>query len=321
MTGQMPPRAPAHIPLIDLTGSFDDPAALARVGREVHGACRATGFFYVANHGVPQALMDGEIAAARRFFAQPDAAKHAVGTDRSDCRRGYEAGLQILDPGSAPDLKESFMLGREHGPDHPYVRARVPMHGANLWPDLPGFRAQMEAYEAEMIRLGRHLMACLAVSLDLPADHFAAGLAEPQCGVRLLRYPPQPQRDAANRIGAGAHTDWGSISILLQDDMAGLEVLSGGDWILATPIRGTFVVNLGQMMERFTVGRYRANLHRVRNAAADRARHSIATFFELDHFYRIGRAPTCPADPAFEPDVELSVGEHIERMARASYGG
>lgn len=317
-----PPRAATHIPVIDLVGSFYDEARFKRVAGQIHRACRETGFFYVTGHGVPESLMDAEIAAARSLFALPEAEKAAVAIDRSPCRRGYEAGAQMLDPGSPPDLKESFMLGRELGPDHPYVRDGVPMHGANLWPALPGFREQAEAYEAAMIRLGSHLLRCLAVSLELAPDWFDAGLREAQAGVRLLHYPPQPADAAFNQIGAGAHTDWGSITILLQDDMAGLEVRNAdGDWILARPIPGTFVINIGQMMERFTAGLYRANLHRVRNADPTRARHSVACFFELDHFHVMGRAPTCPPNPAFEPDVELSVGQHIEQMARASYGG
>ncbi len=104
--------------------------------------------------------------------------------------------------------------------------------------------------------------------------------------------------------------------------MPGLEVRNADDeWILATPIPGTFVINIGQMMERFSGGLYRANLHRVRNNAGDRNRYSVATFFELDYFYKIGRAPTVPVDPGYDVDASLSVGEHIEQMARASYGG
>jgi len=318
-----PPSAASHIPVIDLTGSFDDPEALRRVAWEIHKACRETGFFYISGHGVPQALMDGQIEMTRRFFAQPTEAKRDVAIAHSPCRRGYEEGLQILDPGSPPDLKESFMLGRELGPEHPHVRDGVPNYGPNLWPaELPGFREQIEAYQAEVIRIGTHLMGCLAASLDLDPGYFAEGLRDPQCGMRLLHYPPQPADTAFNRLGAGAHSDWGSITILLQDDMAGLEVLNADDaWILATPIRGTFVINIGQMMERFSAGLYRANLHRVRNNAADRARHSVAVFFELDHFYKMGRAPTVPANDAFDELFDLTVGEHIEQMARASYGG
>ena len=319
-----PARAADHIPLIDLSGSFEEDAARARVARDIHRACRETGFFYVTGHGVPRAVMDAQIAETGRFFAQAAEAKQAVHVSRSDCRRGYEgAGMQVLDPGSAADLKESFIVAVDLPPDHPHVLAEVPGQGANQWPEgLPGFRAQMLRYQAEMIRLGRHLMACLAMSVDLDYDWFDDGLVEPQCGIRLLRYPPQPDDAAGNLLGAGAHTDWGSITILLQDDMAGLEVLNSADeWILAAPMPGSFVINLGQMMERFTGGLYRANAHRVRNGSGTRERLSVATFFELDPTYRMGRAPTCPAPAEAEPGPPLTIGEHIEQMARASYGG
>jgi len=319
-----PPKAADRIPLIDLDGSFDDAGRRRRIAWNIHKACRETGFFYVSGHGVPQALMDAQIAQTRRFFAQDDAAKHAVAVELSPCRRGYEGvGRQILDEGSPADLKESFMLARDLADDHPLVMAGIPMQGPNQWPAaLPGFQEQMLAYQAEMIRLGRHLMGCLAQSVDLDVCWFDDGLADPQCGIRLLRYPPQPAETDFNRLGAGAHSDWGSITILLQDEMAGLEVRNAdGDWILATPIAGSFVINLGQMMERFTAGLYRANLHRVRNNSANRPRHSVATFFELEPTYTMARAPTCPADDAFAPTHALTIGAHLEQMARASYGG
>ncbi|MGI4879188.1 MAG: isopenicillin N synthase family dioxygenase, partial [Janthinobacterium lividum] len=265
---------------------------------------------------------------SRALFALPLADRQALDISRSDCRRGYEAaGSQVLDPGSPADLKESFMLARDLPDDHPYVVARVPHQGRNQWPaQLPGFREQMLAYQEAMIRLGRQLIGLLAMSVELPFDYFADGLAEAQCGVRLLRYPPQVADDAFNRLGAGAHSDWGSITILLQDAVAGLEVLNAdGDWLLAVPLRGSFVINIGQMMERFTAGLYKANLHRVRNGSSVADRYSVATFFELDPLYRMRRAPTCRANDdgpdAPDDDCPLTIGEHIEAMARASYGG
>jgi isopenicillin N synthase-like dioxygenase len=321
-----PPRAAEHIPVIDLSGSFDDDAARTAVAWQIHKACRETGFFTVIGHGVPQPLMDAQIDWTKRFFAQDEAAKEAVSIERSQYRRGWERpGRQVLDAGSAPDHKESFMLARELAPDHPWVRAGLPMQGPNQWPaegtgGLPGFRKQMEAYQAEMVRLGRHLMGCLALSVGLHEDWFADGLVEPQVGLRLLHYPPQPANGADNLLGAGAHADWGSITILLQDDMPGLEVRGAdGDWILATPLRGSFVINLGLLMERFTSGVYRANLHRVRNNSGERARHSVATFFELEPEYRMAPAPTWAEPAAGASERWPTIGEHLEAMARASY--
>lgn len=317
-----PARAATHIPVIDLSGSFTDAATRDSVARDIHRACRETGFFYVIGHDVAPELLTGQLEAARAFFALDQSEKNAVGSDRSPIWRGYQGlGTQILDAGSAPDLKESFAIAVDLPPSHPWVLAGVPGQGANLWPDrLPGFREQMLAYQAEMIRLGRHLMACLARSVDLPADYFADGLGEPQCGVRLLRYPPQPQNVGDNALGAGAHTDWGSITILLQDSMPGLEVRNAdGDWLMATPVPGAFVINIGQMMERFTGGMYRANLHRVRNNAAEKARYSVASFFELEPLYRMAVAPTCRTDTQEPAPPALTIGEHIEQMSRQSY--
>ncbi|WP_156841709.1 isopenicillin N synthase family dioxygenase [Novosphingobium aquimarinum] len=317
-----PPSAAQSIPVVDLEGSFTHAQARSRVADAIHHACRETGFFYVTGHGVPEALVEAQLDWTRRFFDQDRTRKLALSIDRSPCRRGYEGyGSQVLDEGSAADFKESFMIACELAPDHPWVVAGLPMQGPNQWPDaLPGFREQMSAWQDEMVRLGRHLMGCLAQSVDLPFDWFADGLGEPQCGVRLLRYPPQPADVEGNLLGAGAHSDWGSITILLQDDLGGLEVRNAdGDWIPATPLGGSFVINIGQMMERFTAGIYRANLHRVRNNHAQRARHSVASFFELEPDYRMARAPTCIGDT--RDDVPPpTVGEHIEDMARASYG-
>jgi isopenicillin N synthase-like dioxygenase len=318
-----PPRAATSIPVIDLGDSIADGADRRRVAAEIHRACRDTGFFYVAGHGIDPALVADQIDAAHRFFALDETARRAVWVRNSPYRRGYEGpGAQTLDQGSAPDHKESYAIAIDLPPSHPLVVAGVPGQGPNQWPQgLPGFREQMLDYQAAMIGLGRHLMGCVAQSVELPYDYFSAGLREPQCGVRLLRYPPQPADATNNLLGAGAHTDWGSITILLQDDRPGLEVRNAdGEWILATPIPGTFVINIGQMMERFTAGIYRANLHRVRNGAADVARYSVATFFELEPLYRMGRAPTCPPAAAEEEDgPDLTIGEHIEQMARASY--
>lgn len=317
-----PARPAKRIPVVDLSESFADGPGRAAAVEAIHRACRETGFFYVSGHGVDQALAEGQIEAARRFFALDGAAKRAVAQRNSPCWRGYEGtGAQVLDAGSAPDHKESFSIAIDLATDHPLVLAGIPGQGANQWPAaLPGFREQMLAYQAAMVALGRHLMGLLARSVELSYDYFADGLREPQCCVRLLRYPPQPVGATGNLLGAGAHTDWGSITILLQDGRPGLEVRTAdGEWILARPIPGTFVINIGQMMERFTAGIYRANLHRVRNGALEAARYSVATFFELEPLYRVGRAPSCPASAEYEETADLTVSDHIEQMARASY--
>ena len=240
----------------------------------------------------------------------------AVHRDLSDCMRGYEPiAAQALDAGSPPDLKESYATGRELDPGHWLLRERVPFEGSNLWPEgLEGFREQVEAYRAEMMRLGRTLADLLALSLDLPADHFAPGLDEPSVTVRMLRYPPHPADAGVNQLGSGAHTDWGFLTLLLQDDRGGLEVLNGaGEWIRAEPMAGAFIVNLGDMVPRLTGGLYHSNLHRVLNNRSGADRYSVATFYNPHAAYAFQTAPDClqPGEAAPPP---VSFAAHIYEM-------
>jgi isopenicillin N synthase-like dioxygenase len=318
-----PPSDAKTIPVIDLTESFSaDIEQRRRVAHEIHKAARHTGFFYIANHGIPQAILDAQLEWTARLFAMPAEKKAAVDISKSKCMRGYERmSLQTLDQGSPPDLKESFMLGRDLRSDHPYVKKGVPNHGPNQWPDLPGFREQMEVYQARVEALGMHLMRCIALSLDLPESRFDDGFDEPGCTVRLLHYPPHPADAAANQLGAGAHTDWGSVTMLLQDQAGGLEVCNtDGSWIRAKPIAGTFVVNLGDLIRRWTNDIYNSTLHRVLNQS-NLERYSVATFFNPNYFYKVECLPTClPAQgaPRYAP---CTVGEHITEMFRITYGG
>jgi isopenicillin N synthase-like dioxygenase len=314
-----PPEAAKHIPIVDFSGAFSaDPAARKDVAWEVHKAGRETGFFYLTGHGVAAETMARQLEFSRRFFEQSLEEKLAVRMSNSPCLRGYDPmGRQALDADSPPDLKESFMLGRDLGPNHPLIRRGIPFEGPNQWPDgLPGFRAQMELYTAEMIRLGQALGAILALSLDLPEDHLKDGLDEPNCAIRLLRYPPHPADARFNQLGAGAHTDWGLLTILLQDDSGGLEVQSGdGDWIRADPIPGTFVINMGDMVPRMTNGLYRSNYHRVLNNLRGGDRYSVATFFNPPFDYIVSCAPTC-AQLAEAVPPPCTFGEHIQDMMR-----
>ena len=158
---------------------------------------------------------------------------------RSPTHAGYEPiegqTLDSQDAGAErgpPDLKETFYIGAELPDDAPLVQARMIGFGHNQWPPLPGFREQMLAYQAAMRALADHLLSLIAASLDLPDDYFAPLFDEPARTVRLIRYPPQPPTAQFNQLGAGAHTDWGGITILAQDDIGGLEVRNvAGDWV------------------------------------------------------------------------------------------
>lgn len=326
-----PPQPAKSIPVIDLAGAFS-PAADDRrkVAWEIHKACRETGFFYVSNHRVPEELIAAQFAWAQRFFDLPLEEKMALHMKKSRTTAGYEPiGGQVLDsqdPNSElapPDLKESFYCGMELPDDHPLSVACIRGYGHNQWPpSLAGFREQILAYQAAMRTLGDRLLSLIALSLDLREDHFRPFYDMPTTTLRLLRYPPHPENAQANQLGAGAHTDWGGVTLLAQDDLGGLEVRNvAGEWIEATPIRGTLVINLGDLMQRWTNDLYRSNMHRVKNnRSAGRNRHSIAFFYSPRPTARIECLPTCTDaehPPKFAP---CTAGEHRAEMFKRSYG-
>jgi isopenicillin N synthase-like dioxygenase len=237
-------------------------------------------------------------------------------------------GSQALDSQDAasekapPDLKEGFYYGMELPQDHAWTRKRIRGFGHNQWPGaLPGFREQMLAYQAALRALGNRVLGMIARSLELPADFFAAFYDMPNTTLGLLRYRPHPAQAAANQLGAGAHTDWGAITLLAQDELGGLEVRNvDGDWIEAAPIAGTFVINLGDLMQRWTNGLYCSNMHRVKNRSTTRERFSMPFFYGPRPDSLIECLPSgsdVRSPPKFAP---CTAAEHNYEMFRRSYG-
>jgi isopenicillin N synthase-like dioxygenase len=313
----------ATLPIIDITAlRCGDAAARRDVARRIRAACVESGFFYISGHGVPDELLAGIIAAARRFFAQPLADKLVIDVAKSFCYRGYEPlKAQTLEAGMPPDLKEGFSIDRDLPLDDPDVVARRFGCGPNQWPpNLPGWRETLEAYQRAMNDLGETMARGLALSLDLPDDAFAAFCTDASGIVRLVHYPPQPANPLPGEKGCGAHTDWGAFTLLLQDDAGGLEVWDQAEgWIEAVPIAGTFVVNVGDMMARWTNDRYRSTQHRVVNRSG-RDRISVPFFYmgRLDH--EVACLPGCSSEdePAKYPPT--TPAEHLAMMAQRTYG-
>jgi isopenicillin N synthase-like dioxygenase len=295
------------LPLVDLTA--------LRVGRPaddvvaaIDAACRDTGFFLVAGHGIPDDLVRETFTQARAFFAAPEAVKAPVAMALSDSHRGWAPiAAETLEAGTPGDLKESFDLGIDFDPD---VRAH-PLHGLNQWPDLPGFRPVVEAYLAAVLGASALVLRGVARALALEEAFFADRMAAPVCHLRLLHYPPRSAAAVAGQQGCGTHTDYGIVTLLAQDDVAGLEVQRrDGDWVQADVEPGVYVVNLGDMMARWTNDRYVSTPHRV-TSPPDVHRYSIPFFTNTDAHAVVSCLPGCSSadDPPRYPPV--AAGDYL----------
>lgn len=282
-----------RIPVIDMSPLVigTDGAAIAAVAERISAACRAHGFFYVSGHGVDQLLQKRLAQESAAFFARPDAEKAAISMSRGGraWRGWFPVGGELTS--GIPDRKEGLYFGEELSEQDPLVRNGTPLHGPNLFPpDMPGLRAAVLAYIDALSGVGHLLARGIALSLGLPADYFAQRyLARPLPLFRVFHYPPQPSEES-EEWGVGAHSDYGFLTILLQDEVGGLQVRSAGEWIEAPPVPGTFVCNIGDMLDRLTGGLYVSTLHRVRNLSG-RSRMSYPFFFDPGYFSRIEALP------------------------------
>ena len=255
----------SEIPVIDIAAlQGGRPSEVDKTTNEIVFACETAGFFYVINHGVPIATIDAAFDAARWFFARPQAERDLLDVATSPNFRGY-VPMGITGPNVPRRMLEAFQMMLDLGPDDPDVRAGNVMFGPNRWPaEAPEFRTAMEAYYAAATRLSHRLLSAFARGLGLRDDYFGPFFRKPLTQLRLLHYPPQPPDSDAE--GVEAHTDTGAFTILLQDQVGGLDVRNRqGQWIRATPIPNSFVINIADMMQRWTNGRFVSTPHRVAN--------------------------------------------------------
>lgn len=275
----------SHIPVIDVSALVAGRPGQQSAAQALGRACRESGFFYVAGHGVDEALQTRLMALSRQFFALDRDAKLAIEMTRGGrAWRGYfPVGAELTS--GRPDQKEGLYFGEELSPDHPLVRAGTPLHGPNLFPDEPkGLRECVLEYMTALTHLGHRLMAGIALSLNLEESYFAERCTgQPLTLFRIFNYPAAPD---PGLWGVGEHTDYGLLTILLQDDAGGLEVRSRSAWVAAPPLANTFVCNIGDMLDRMTRGLYRSTPHRVRNRSS-RDRLSFPFFFDPGFFSRV----------------------------------
>jgi isopenicillin N synthase-like dioxygenase len=308
------------IPVIDLRPAIGGTAAQRRlVAREIDAACRALGFLIVAGHGVPDAVVAQARAAALQFFALPEDIKTRARM-QPGAYRGYvpyakETLSASLDNPSPPDLKELFNFGPlAAGHDEYFLHPDgAGFFVPNIWPAAPAnFRPAMEAYYRAMETLATDLMRLFALGLELPEDYFDDKVNRHITNLSVLHYPALSEPPLAGQLRAGAHSDYGSLTILQREETAGgLEVMSEGRWIAVPNIPGAFVVNLGDLMQDWTGGAWHSTLHRVVNppGLGTAARLSMAFFHQPNWDAMISPLPVVGAtQTGFQP---VNSGAHV----------
>ncbi len=238
---------------------------------QIQKALQEIGFFTVINHGIPDTLLQALEQQSRHFFHQDEAVKQQIRMENNGVAwRGYfSLGAELTS--GRPDQKAGLYFGTELSPEHPAVLAETPMHGANQWPpyDSGDFRDTVLTYMDAMTDLGALLMEAIALGLGLPAHYFSQRFADdPTCLFRIFYYPPHEWEDEADEWGVRQHTDMGFLTLLKQDDCGGLQVKGRQHiWLDVPPNPEALVVNIGDMLELWTWGILKANLHRVKNQA------------------------------------------------------
>lgn len=288
------------IPVVDLSS---DGAAAA-----VSTAYGEVGFAYLVGHDIPRDLIDRVFAASRAFHDLPIERKMSIELDHH--HRGYIPIDSSTDRTSTlavvtkPNQSASFMMMRDDPDGSPDAVAGTYLAGSNQWPDLPGFRRPVEAYHAAMCELGRRVIDVVSVVLDDRGGVLARAFDTPTSWLRLLHYPPVPSTEALDLYGSAPHRDFGCITILAQDDVGGLQVGDGeGAWIDVPPRPDAFVMNVGDMLHRWSNGRLLSTPHRVINRSG-RQRYSVPFFFDPHMSTTVEPLPSCVDDghpPRFAP--------------------
>jgi isopenicillin N synthase-like dioxygenase len=295
------------VPIVDISGlRSPDRAERERVAGAIGRAASEIGFFYVSGAGVDDALFERMLASTKEFFALPFEEKMRSYIGLSQCHRGYvPVGEEGVESGT-PDLKEAFDTALDLPADDPDYLAGNPMLGPNTWPELAGFADAVTAYYHAVLDVGHKLLWAFAVALGEGPDTFSRHATKTPSQLRLVHYPYNP--DAEDGQGIGAHTDYECFT-LLKPTAPGLEVLNGaGEWIDVPPVLGTFVVNIGDMLELWTNGAYVATRHRVRKVKEER--YSFPLFFNVDYHTEVKSLPQFGSRDGKQRPA-LRAGEHL----------
>lgn len=317
------------IPIIDIGGLVtddggSDDGAVAAIAEQVRAACLNSGFFYLSGHGIATDLLAGVFAANRAFHALPLAQKLQIKLNR--WHRGYQpfASSTLVSsarfaPAAAANQLESFFLRHEVSPGDPGYQVRE-LKGPNQWPDNPAFRDVVSRYDAAVCELGMRLLPVFSLAVGEGRDFFQQFFQNPSTALRLIHYPPAPESPAQELYGIYPHTDYGFVTILAQDDVGGLEIQAvDGGWIPAPSVPGTLIVNIGDILARWTNEMFNSTPHRVISPPTRRSRYSVGLFFDpdIDAQIRCLDRFTKPGQPVIHPPIRY--GDYFQNRLDNNY--
>jgi isopenicillin N synthase-like dioxygenase len=287
---------PETIPVIDL-GPYlaGEPGAMERTAAELRFALTEVGFYFIVNHGVPEAQIREAFRQTARFHAQPLERKMDVRIDRHNVGylplRGDTLRTSTVQTVTKANLNEALFVARDLPADHPDVLADRRFRSANRWPDLPGFRETVVAYCNTLERLVQKLVRLYARALGLPAAYFDDPFREPQYKLRMTHYPNQ-EAAVDDEFGIAPHTDTSFLTLLAPNDVPGLSIRTqSGKWIDAPVIPGAYVVNGGQLLQRWTNDFFLATPHRAVNRSGGE-RYALAFFCDSTIDWPVAAVPT-----------------------------
>ncbi len=311
----------SEIPVVDLAPIFSgDTKAKQRMAGEIRRACIDVGFFYVKNHGVAKDLIQGVHRQTKQFFTLPSEIKQQYDIGDINRHRGFvPIGALTAGPDADPDQQEGYEVALELAETDPDYLAGSKLFGPNVWPtELPQFQPQVYSYFQSVFSLGCKLFGSFALALNLPEDFFNSELSKPIAQLRLLYYPPTTEMRPEPTMGIGAHTDYECFTILWQTE-PGLQVQNrANQWIDAPPMDGCFLINLGDMMMRWTNNLFRSTPHRV-VTRTQKNRYSFPFFFAANYDTVVRCLDICVSEenpPAYPP---TKFGYWVENMHAYSY--
>jgi isopenicillin N synthase-like dioxygenase len=315
-----------RIPVIDFSPMWSSRLEeRLKIAHELRRACREVGFFYLRNHGVPRPVIARAHEAMQKFFALPREEKMQIHYLSTPNHRGYvaEGNIKADHELKGEDMHEAVELAQDLAADDPDYRRGIKFYGPNTWPQSPpDFRWALGTYFDTQLEFGRTMLRAFALALDLPETFFDALYTKPMSRLRACYYrPQQPGWDVRN-IGIGAHKDYELFTTVWQTNHAGLQVLgTDGDWIEVTPIEDTLVINLGDLMQRWSNDVFLSRPHRVVNLTQE-PRYSIVQFFGANYDAEMDAFPSCKS-PSNPPLYEkISCGRNTEELvAKTYYGG